>query len=540
MTSIVLAADDRYLPFVACTLAQLARFGRHADGITLVVPATTAEAGLAEVAAAADVHQIKLDVVAVSELDALYSDGLLIDSEYISHFTYAKLLLTDRLPHLDDVLYLDVDTLIRAPLDGLLSWDLRYPLGAVEELGLNSRRMFSTSREPYFNAGVLRMSLERMRQERIWEQAKELLAMRPGLRFQDQDILNLLFRDRFDLLPLTYNVFDSLASENRDLWTLRDPAIVHFAGPVKPWHSSAKSRFACEWRRQHAEALRANRVRGVNVVSADRSKPPDKPPSRPRRLGVVDVARRALPEPAKKAARSVALDALDQTIARLDATRTTLELGSQWRANLAVEASSEGRFDEHPAPGGDCGMDLLISVPHSGAELLARAIQTSVHGVTVVTVFPEHLHPAALEETLRKLRPRIIILRREMVFSSMPDELSESAASDYVAQCDSWFDRAVRLVEQLGLQWISLTYDGLFACGSDVPHLATFYPGACWPVHPESGALCPADRKDDSRSDASILAVINSVTTLSAATQASLLRLPGTHVHSRPDGRSKR
>ncbi len=538
MTSIVLAADDRYLPYVACTLAQLARFGRQADGVTLVVDATANQSGLAEVAEAADVHHIELDVVAVSELAALYSDGLLIDSDYITHFTYAKLLLADRLPHLNDVLYLDVDTLIRAPLDGLLSWELRHPLAAVEELGRNSRRMFGTSREPYFNAGVLRMSLERMRQERIWEQAKELLTTRPGLRFQDQDVLNLLFRDGFDLLPLTYNVFDSLASENRDLWNLRDPAIVHFAGPVKPWHSAAKSRFACEWRRQYAEALRANRVRGVNGLSADRSNPPDKPPSRPSRPGVVDAARRALPEPAKKAARSVALGALDRTIARLDATRTTLELGSQWRANLAIEASSDEQSDEHPAPGGDSGMDLLISVPHSGAELLAHAIQTSVRGVTLATVFPEHLHPAALEQTLRKRRPRIIILRREMVFSSMPDELSESAASDYVVQCDSWFDRAVRLVEQLGLQWISLTYDGLFACGSDVPHLATFYPGAAWPVH-ASGALCPEDRQDDSRSDASILAVIKSVTTLSASTQANLLRLPGHSVDSRPDGRSQ-
>lgn len=335
MTSIVLAADEQYLPYVVCTLSQLARFGRGADGVTLLVPATAALDGLADLAAAATLHGVALDVVPVSELAPMRASGLLIDSEHISYFTYVKLLLAERLPRLDDVLYLDIDTLIRAPLDPLLSWELRHPLAAVEELGRNSRRMFGTSRDAYFNAGVLRMSLSRMRRERVWEQAQEILATQRGLRFQDQDVLNLIFRSRFDILPCTYNMFDSLSLVNRDLWNMRDPALVHFAGPIKPWHRAAESGFAREWRRQYSQALRASAYSGPPTIDSDAAV---QRPS-PRNGGASGLARRMIPTPVRRAARSALRRVLDRIIGRLEEAKTALELGSDWRSNLKILAS---------------------------------------------------------------------------------------------------------------------------------------------------------------------------------------------------------
>ncbi len=262
MTSVVLAADEQYLPYAVCSLAQLARFGHRADQVTVIVPGTIRDSVSTDLKKTSSCYGLDLDVRPISGLAPLHANGLLSESGHISHFTYVKLFLAESLPHLDDVLYLDIDTLIRAPLDTLLSWELRHPLGSVEELWQNSRRLFGTSRDPYFNAGVLRMSLERMRREGIWQQAQELLSTRRGLRFQDQDIMNLLLRDRIDILPATYNVFDSLFQANRDVWSMRDPAIVHFAGPVKPWQEAAHSRFAVEWRRQYSEARRST---GISV-----------------------------------------------------------------------------------------------------------------------------------------------------------------------------------------------------------------------------------------------------------------------------------
>ncbi|WP_313674534.1 hypothetical protein [Mycolicibacterium sp.] len=53
MTSIVLAADEHHLPYVPSNIAQIARYGRRADGVNLVFPAGLANAHLADAEVAA-------------------------------------------------------------------------------------------------------------------------------------------------------------------------------------------------------------------------------------------------------------------------------------------------------------------------------------------------------------------------------------------------------------------------------------------------------------------------------------------------------
>lgn len=562
MTAIVLAADRNYLRYVVANLAQLSRFARGADRIYLIIPAATDVAVLSHITAAATSFDLRLHVTEVAGLSSLRDSGLLIDNGYISHFTYVKLLLAEALPELDEVLYLDIDTLVRAPIDDLLNWDLRHPIGAVEELGQNSRRIFGTSRESYFNAGVLRMSLRRVGQGQLWEQAQSILMSRPGLRFQDQDVLNLIFRGRFDILPGTYNVFDSLAAKNRDLWTMRDPAIVHFAGPIKPWHKKADSRFSREWRRQYTMGLRASGLGGVAPDYADPGEP--EPIAGGIAVFGMALARKALPGPAKKAARSTALRVLDRALGRLDQAKTNLELGPYWRANLEVAVSTRERATGLEGLTGatleeERGIDLLISMPNAGSDLLARAIQAADPGITsaafdrtvlqmghlsangsrkLITVFPDHLDPGELEEVLRTLRPRLLILRRAMIFSflSAPPQItyakygiSESEVSDYVLKCDSWFDGAVHLAGLLQLSWCAFSYGGLFGSGSDVPLLRAVYPHASFRLNRQSGALLLQAGPDEGPgNDESLVQLVQTVTSLSTTTRLSLLRLPGT------------
>lgn len=131
MASVVLAADETYLPHIACNIAQLARFARSADSVVLAVPAGLEAEHVTEAQAAADIHGLQLDVVPVSELAALRSRRVIHGLGHISDFAYSKLVLAEILPHLDDVLYLDVDTLIRTPLDELLARELNLnpPMG---------------------------------------------------------------------------------------------------------------------------------------------------------------------------------------------------------------------------------------------------------------------------------------------------------------------------------------------------------------------------------------------------------------------------
>jgi hypothetical protein len=277
MTTIVFAADERYLPYVPCSLSQVARFGRRADGVVLIVPQSVSAGELDIVTLAAARHDVALDVVRVGELAPMLASGAMRDSRHVSSFTYSKLLLPGLLPDLDQVLYLDVDTLVRSPLDQILSWDLKHPIGAVPELGQNGMQIFGSTQVPYFNAGVLRMSLERLRQESLWEQALGILAEQPFLEFQDQDVLNLIFRDRFDALPLAFNVLEYMSMEHR------------------------------EWRRQNVEALSMSGSDVDSYITGDGSAlfRVEGLVARARRSESGKLARRMLPRPVKRKAMSV-------------------------------------------------------------------------------------------------------------------------------------------------------------------------------------------------------------------------------------------
>jgi lipopolysaccharide biosynthesis glycosyltransferase len=635
LKSIVLTADENYLRYIPGLFAQISRFGQRSDGVTLAVPAGISDDYLKPVKAAASIHDIALTVAPVSESDyeQITRFTPIRYGKRPSHFTYARLLLPDMLPDLDEVLYLDVDTMIRAPIDQLLEWDLRHPVGAVPDLAGVGTHLFGTPGAPYFNAGVLLMSLERMRSEKVWEQSLRILETRTEVRLFDQDVLNLVFHDRFDSLPLTYNVSDLIIRRYPGLTALEDPVIVHFNGPVKPWHPSAKSRYAREWRRRYSQATFA--------AHFSSSPPSDHDPlidngaqqfrayrhARRQGYGQLDsLARAVLPPAAKQAAKTAATGVVDRAMCRLEQIRTGLHPPQLPQMEIASSRTAISRPGEyHGDENTDSGLDLMVSVPRSGTNALGDVIQQSRPNVywmnelflgaewsnladseiverfpwfsngghvlpraerhrafesfaakvseqvveltgailenragrTLVKVFPDQLHPSAFEELLRIFRPRLLVLRRESVFTYVsrlrairlderdrrygknflgsdltdaPFTLEDRAALQYAVRCDSWFDRVDQLAGNLGLTNVWLTYSGLFDTGADIPLLESFYPGPALPTSSDSRGLQSSLKIQDRRSDTSALGMIKAVSSLSAATQAHLLRLPGRYV----------
>lgn len=612
VTRVILAADAEYLPYVPCNLAQLSRFGRRADGVTLVVPPTAASESLVGVRAAASSLNIDLEIATVPQLDSLHSRGVIGDSRHVSYFTYGKLLFAEVLKHLDDVLYLDVDTLIRAPIDDLLSWDLRHPLAAVPELINGGTLLHGTPRIPYFNAGVLRMSLERFRQERCWEQALAIVAEQPGLPHQDQDVLNLLFGDRFDSLPITFNVLDSVRPYAPELAVLRDPTIVHFTGPNKPWIRGNQSPFAREWILQNLDVAEFS-----GPVVQPTIAPAGQVVISPGRNRLYEAAKRVLPTGVRRSAKGAALETLDRAIFRLGRTKSVLSQGKAAQMPTWLEAIGESSLAQSPRNGVDSGLDLLVSVARSGTNALGNVIQRSrrdinyldevfmgfttglregelsarfpwfaaghpdlrkdmpLHerieterafaatmsenivefttallasrqGRTLIKIFPDHLHPAAFVELLREFRPRLLILRRDMVFTYISGEraakarswwdadltevayqLNDRQALAYARKCDNWIDLAALLADRLDLEHDWVTYSGLFTTGSDVCVLESFYPGPRLPVDPVTGGLKSELTVQDRRTDPAVIGMMKAVSGLSVVAQAQLLRLPG-------------
>ena len=175
----------------------------------------------------------------VRVVDGAVFDGLPINIAYISRQTYYRYAIAELYPDLDKAIYLDCDLVAKGALDGLWETDLGGCLCAgvrdlwIENIHYKPEIGFSLD-ELYINAGVLLLNLDLMRRERTFAALCETTLRPPcDIRFQDQDVINIVCRGRVKELPAKFN----FTSED----ALRHPEaaggaiIVHYTGERKPW-----------------------------------------------------------------------------------------------------------------------------------------------------------------------------------------------------------------------------------------------------------------------------------------------------------------
>ena len=157
----------------------------------------------------------------------------------ISPATYYRLFLAELLPReIHKALYLDADTIILGKLEEIFQQDFveNYLLAVPEsKFVVDSAPKTLVSRNlignEYFNTGVIFIDILKWRSESVTiKLMKTAMLHKENIWYYDQDILNIFFRDRIGELESQYNVFR--ASKKLSL----KPKIIHYAGPVKPWH----------------------------------------------------------------------------------------------------------------------------------------------------------------------------------------------------------------------------------------------------------------------------------------------------------------
>ena len=141
-------------------------------------------------------------------------------------------MLSELLPDVDRVIYLDCDVVVNTSLYELFYSDLgECPIGGV--LDLNKRML---KRNPgYVNAGMLVMDLKTIREQKIepkfLEWTKEHFET---IKVGDQEIINEVLKNNIKILKDNWNV-QSSNFVNRSSYT-HEPYIIHFVSKRKPWH----------------------------------------------------------------------------------------------------------------------------------------------------------------------------------------------------------------------------------------------------------------------------------------------------------------
>ena len=179
---------------------------------------------------------------------------------------YLRLFLSEILPGLSKVLYLDYDVLVRKPIREIYDLSVEN-IGAVVALdGVWAAKEYLAVyykslglRDPvfYFNSGVMIINLEYWRENNVGAKCLAWLEKNAQIgRAADQDALNFVLQGRVLFFSSRWNATTSLiqgvmyrgrvASRFRD--DVNNAAIVHFTGPRKPWLREFRTRYANEFR----------------------------------------------------------------------------------------------------------------------------------------------------------------------------------------------------------------------------------------------------------------------------------------------------
>jgi lipopolysaccharide biosynthesis glycosyltransferase len=249
---IACAFDDSWTPHFATCATSIAasRRGERVHFILVGGPTLTARSTRAVGDYVRDLG-LSWELLTPSEeaLRSLPTGGI------FSPLVWYRTLLPALLPEHDRVLSLDVDTLVLENLGPLFARDLGDNLLAAVSAAPGPSPFF---REPFaglpplsycFNAGVMMLNLEAMRESEIGPRAIAL-GHEKGERlvFAEQDALNHLARDRWEMLHPKWNALSYLwmapefaddAYTDLERATARtSPAVIHFEGGpmIKPWY----------------------------------------------------------------------------------------------------------------------------------------------------------------------------------------------------------------------------------------------------------------------------------------------------------------
>jgi hypothetical protein len=248
---IVYIADEKYLHLLPANLDQISRFGAPGQ---LVYVVTTATSIPMELSAFGDKHPNLNIVFKQVVFEDYVSAPHPPKGTQVTKIALLKFFLPEILEE-DCILYLDIDTLVCASIDSLLTYYPHNPIAAVEEVGTNA--FLRGDSKSYFNSGVIVMSLQKIRDLGIYGQINNQITNK-DFTYVDQDLFNIIFEGWVDFLPQKFNVFICNSVSTQLGAFVQFPTIIHFVGRDKPWKYPRKSKYSKLWIESFARATQPN------------------------------------------------------------------------------------------------------------------------------------------------------------------------------------------------------------------------------------------------------------------------------------------
>jgi lipopolysaccharide biosynthesis glycosyltransferase len=261
--AICLISDLAYLDYAAFLVHRLKLLNNPLPDVFVVTTEDVDVRKFEELFAESGAKQIRFD------LGDLISLGI-APQAHVSVAAYAKICISDLIPvDYDSVLYMDIDILPIRSIQPILDFYLIHPVAGTLFTNGENRKLFGSDDTTYFSSGLMLIDLLKWRDGRATKNMLELIRLNPKLTYGEQDILNLYFKDQWQLLPSSFNFMAELQLNPHFNDHSIDPIIVHLVGSRKPWTNRGHSEWHRVWRQQYSEYSDGRSVRKLEKVLSD-------------------------------------------------------------------------------------------------------------------------------------------------------------------------------------------------------------------------------------------------------------------------------
>lgn len=234
------ACDDAFIKYTIVSLDSMIKNASKDYLYDIHILSTTASCEMVQKTLSLANDNFKISFDDVSEhLNKIKSTLPIRD--YYSKTTYYRMFIPNMFPEFDKAIYIDSDTVVLGDISKLYEYELGDNLvGAAHEqamvqtveYGRYVEQNLGIDRNNYFNAGIMLLNCEKMREENTLDAFFELLGIYNFAVTQDEDYLNVLCKGRVLFIDSRWNteMFGNIPYGEDEY------KIIHYIMTSKPWH----------------------------------------------------------------------------------------------------------------------------------------------------------------------------------------------------------------------------------------------------------------------------------------------------------------
>ena len=240
---ICLSSDDNYAQHLGAAIASVLSSNPHSRFFFHVLDGGISADNIQKIKELKKKYPCELEFIRMDEKE--FENCVIPKGMHFTLPTYYRLKITSLFSHLERILYLDVDLIVKGDLRPFYNIDMQdYYFAMVEDFYVKeSIDRLALKHSHYFNAGVTLFNIAQLKKERFEEKSFDFIANHfDKIVFADQDVINLVADGRILPMPDIYNTQVILADWKRCnavISQLKQVCIVHYVSGIKPWQKAS-------------------------------------------------------------------------------------------------------------------------------------------------------------------------------------------------------------------------------------------------------------------------------------------------------------